>query len=74
MCLRNGPVCQEEEIEELVAVIRRFRSPDRIARSTVAKPNPGKKVFADKKFVDGKIRFVVTPRLGGAVAGREHHG
>ena len=25
------------------------------------------KVFADKKFVDGKIRFVVTPRLGCAL-------
>jgi 3-dehydroquinate synthetase len=24
-------------------------------------------IFADKKFVDGKIRFVITPRLGTAV-------
>jgi 3-dehydroquinate synthetase len=24
------------------------------------------KVFADKKFVNGKIRFVVTPKLGNA--------
>jgi len=26
-----------------------------------------KAVFADKKFVEGRIRFVVTPRLGTAV-------
>jgi 3-dehydroquinate synthetase len=25
------------------------------------------RVFADKKFVDGKIRFVVTPKLGSAL-------
>jgi 3-dehydroquinate synthetase len=36
--------------------------PDRLPRSQILE-----KVFADKKFVNGKIRFVLTPKLGSAV-------
>jgi len=46
-------------------VISRFdlptKFPDRLSRSQIME-----KVFADKKFVHGKIRFVVTPKLGSA--------
>ena len=55
----------KEEIEELVSVISRFdlptKFPDQLSRSQIME-----KVFADKKFVHGKIRFVVTPKLGSA--------
>jgi 3-dehydroquinate synthase len=55
----------KEEIEELVSVIRRFdlptKFPDRLSRAQILE-----KVFADKKFVNGKIRFVVTAKLGSA--------
>ena len=55
----------KEEIEELVGVIRRLdlptTLPDRLSRKQILE-----KVFADKKFVNGKIRFVVSPKLGSA--------
>ena len=55
-----------EDIEDLMSVIRRFdlptKLPDQLSRSQILK-----KAFADKKFVNGKIRFVVTPRLGSAL-------
>jgi 3-dehydroquinate synthase len=57
---------QRPELEELVRVIRQFdlptELPDRLSRSQILE-----KVFADKKFVNGKIRFVLTPKLGSAV-------
>jgi 3-dehydroquinate synthase len=57
---------KKEEVDELVRVISRFdlptKLPERLSRSQILE-----KVFADKKFVDGKIRFVVTPRLGSAL-------
>ena len=57
---------RQEEIEELVSVIKRLalptKLPDRLSRSQILE-----KVLADKKFVSGDIRFVVTPRLGSAV-------
>ena len=57
---------RQEEIEELVSVIKRLalptKLPDRLSRSQILE-----KVLADKKFVSGNIRFVVTPRLGSAV-------
>jgi 3-dehydroquinate synthase len=57
---------QEEDIKMLMNVIRRFdlptKLPGRLSRSQILE-----KVFADKKFVNGKIRFVVTPRLGSAL-------
>jgi 3-dehydroquinate synthase len=57
---------QENEVKELLSVISQLglptRMPDRLPRSQILE-----KVFADKKFVNGKIRFVVTPRLGSAL-------
>lgn len=57
---------RKEEIDELVAALRRFdlptELPAQLSRSQILE-----KVFADKKFVDGRIRFVVTPGLGSAV-------
>jgi 3-dehydroquinate synthase len=55
----------EEEVHEIVAAIKHFdlpiRLPDELSRTEVLE-----RVFADKKFIDGKIRFVVTPELGSA--------
>jgi 3-dehydroquinate synthase len=57
---------QQEDIEELVSVIGRLdlptKLPVRLSRDRILE-----KVFADKKFVNGKIRFVVTPKLGRAL-------
>jgi 3-dehydroquinate synthase len=57
---------RKEEVEELLSVIRRLdlpiKMPDRLSRNQILE-----KVFADKKFVNGKIRFVVTPSLGNAL-------
>ena len=36
--------------------------PNQLSRNQILE-----KVFADKKFVNGKIRFVVTPALGSAL-------
>ena len=56
----------EEGIKEIEAAIKLFdlptQLPDQLLRSQIME-----RVFADKKFVDGKIRFVVTPRLGCAL-------
>jgi 3-dehydroquinate synthetase len=56
---------QKEEVEELVNVIRRLdlpvKFPDGLSQTLILE-----KVFADKKFVNGKIRFVVTSKLGSA--------
>src|SRR3984957_6373130 len=56
----------ENDVKELPSVISRLgpptRMPDRLPRSQILE-----KVFADKKFENGKIRFVVTPRLGSAL-------
>jgi 3-dehydroquinate synthase len=56
----------KKDIEELVSVLRQLelptKLPDRLSRSQILE-----KVFADKKFVNGKIRFVVTPGLGSAL-------
>jgi 3-dehydroquinate synthase len=53
----------KQEIEELVGLIRQFdlpiKLPEGLSRSQILE-----KVFADKKFVNRKIRFVVTPKLG----------
>jgi 3-dehydroquinate synthase len=57
---------RKEDVEELLSVIRRLdlpiKMPDRLSRNQILE-----KVFADKKFVNGKIRFVVTPSLGNAL-------
>jgi 3-dehydroquinate synthetase len=36
--------------------------PPELSRSKILE-----RVFADKKFIDGKIRYVVTPKLGSAL-------
>jgi len=55
-----------EEAERVKAVIRQYELPDRLpdhlSRAAILST-----VFTDKKFVDGSIRFVVSPRLGEAV-------
>jgi 3-dehydroquinate synthase len=56
----------QEEMEELVRVIRQLdlptKLPVRLSRDRILE-----KVFADKKFEHGNIRFVVTPKLGSAL-------
>jgi 3-dehydroquinate synthase len=63
-CERAG--LQRSELEELINVIKQFdlptELPDGMSRSQILE-----KVFADKKFVNGKIRFVLTPKLGSAL-------
>ena len=56
---------QKQEIEELVGLIRRFDLPTKLPES-LPRSQILDKVFADKKFVNRKIRFVVTPKLGSA--------
>jgi 3-dehydroquinate synthase len=56
---------QKPEIEELEGLIRRFDLPIKLPES-LSRGQIMEKVFADKKFVNGKIRFVVTPKLGSA--------
>ena len=46
----------------------RQNCPTELSRSQILE-----KVLADKKFVSGNIRFVVTPRLGSAVLAERHH-
>jgi 3-dehydroquinate synthase len=57
---------QKEDFEELVSVIRKLdlptKLPERLSRGQILE-----KVFTDKKFVNGKIRFVVSPKLGSAL-------
>jgi 3-dehydroquinate synthase len=53
----------EEDIKEIETAIKLFdlptQLPGELSRSKILE-----RVFADKKFIDGKIRFVVTPKLG----------
>jgi 3-dehydroquinate synthase len=56
----------KEEIGEIVTALRRFDLPTKLP-AQFSRRQILEKVFADKKFVDGKIRFVVTPALGSAV-------
>ena len=55
----------QESIRELESAIKLFdlptQLPDELSRSKILE-----RVFADKKFIEGKIRFVVTPQLGSA--------
>lgn len=54
-----------EEVQELVSAIKHFDLPTVLPRQ-LSRSDILKKVFADKKFADGQIRFVVTNRLGEA--------
>src|ERR1700730_5956578 len=53
----------KEEVEELVSVIRHLELPTKLPGGILQKQIL-EKVFADKKFVNGRIRFVVSPKLG----------
>jgi 3-dehydroquinate synthase len=55
-----------EDLQEIEAAIRQFDLPTKLP-SELSRRRILKAIFADKKFVEGKIRFVVTPRLGTAV-------
>jgi 3-dehydroquinate synthetase len=55
----------KEDIEELVGLIRQLDLPTHLPHQ-LSQGQILEKVFADKKFVNGKIRFVVSPRLGSA--------
>jgi 3-dehydroquinate synthase len=57
---------RKDEIDEIVAALRRFELPIELPVQ-LSSDQILEKVFADKKFVDGKIRFVVAPELGSAV-------
>jgi 3-dehydroquinate synthase len=55
-----------EEAKRVESIIRLYelpvQLPDQLSRAAILST-----VFADKKFVNGRIRFVVSPRLGEAV-------
>ena len=55
-----------EDLAEIEAAVRQFDLPTKLP-SELSRRRILEAIFADKKFVDGKIRFVVTPRLGTAV-------
>jgi 3-dehydroquinate synthase len=55
----------KSEIDELVSLIRRLELPTKLPNG-LSQSEILQKVFTDKKFVHGKIRFVVTPKLGSA--------
>jgi 3-dehydroquinate synthase len=56
----------EEDVKEIEAAIKLYDLPTRLPKA-LALNKILERVFADKKFIDGKIRFVVTPKLGSAV-------
>jgi 3-dehydroquinate synthase len=55
-----------EEAKRVKAVIERYELPNRLP-GEISLAAILSTVFADKKFVDGRIRFVVSPQLGKAV-------
>ncbi len=55
----------ENEIDELVGLIKQLELPTKLPTG-LSQSEILEKVFTDKKFVHGKIRFVVTPKLGSA--------
>jgi 3-dehydroquinate synthetase len=56
----------EEDIKEIETAIKLFDLPTQLP-SDLSRSKILERVFADKKFIDGKIRFVVTPKLGSAL-------
>jgi 3-dehydroquinate synthase len=60
----------EEDVQELIETIKDFDLPTVLPRD-MSRSQILKKVFADKKFSDGQIRFVVTSRLGAARLARD---
>ena len=55
----------EADVKELLNTIKQFDLPTKLSRQ-LSQSEILKKVFADKKFADGQIRFVVISRLGDA--------
>ena len=55
----------EEDIKEIEAAIKFYDLPTRLPKALPLNKIL-ERVFADKKFIDGKIRFVVTSKLGSA--------
>jgi 3-dehydroquinate synthase len=55
-----------EDLAEIESAVRQFDLPTRLP-SELSRRRILEAIFADKKFVAGKIRFVVTPGLGTAV-------
>jgi 3-dehydroquinate synthase len=64
LCAKRAGLPQED-VEELINAIKQFDLPTVLPRQ-LSRSEILKKVFADKKFADGQIRFVVTSRLGAA--------
>ena len=54
-----------QERDDVVALLKRFQLPTQL-RAEVDRERVGAAVVHDKKFLGGKIRFVVTPRIGEA--------
>jgi 3-dehydroquinate synthase len=60
----------EHEVAELVEVIEHFHLPTKLPQH-ISRTEILRKALMDKKFVDGKIRFVVASRLGNAFLSSE---
>jgi len=61
----NRAGLSEEEVKEIEVAIKHYDLPTRLPKA-LPRSKILERVFADKKFVDGKIRFVVTSKLGSA--------
>jgi 3-dehydroquinate synthase len=55
-----------EDLQEIESAIKQFDLPTQLPPG-LSRRRILEAVFADKKFIDGRIRFVVTPKLGTAV-------
>jgi 3-dehydroquinate synthase len=55
-----------EDLQEIESAIRQFDLPTQLPPG-LSRRRILEAAFADKKFVEGRIRFVVTPKLGTAV-------
>jgi 3-dehydroquinate synthase len=60
----------ENEVTELVKAIEHFNLPTKLSQQ-LSRGEILKKALMDKKFADGKIRFVVASRLGNAFVSSE---
>jgi 3-dehydroquinate synthase len=54
-----------EDLQEIESAIKHFELPTKLP-SELSRRRVLEAVFADKKFAEGRIRFVVTPKLGTA--------
>jgi 3-dehydroquinate synthase len=51
------------ERDDVVSLLKRFQLPTQLP-AEVDRESVGAAVVHDKKFLGGKVRFVVTPRIG----------